>query len=171
MAKTISLELLILHIWLAVFVWQASKVVYTIGIEIIPYTHQLDTISNTFCKSSFLQATSTQRSQLVSWLGVNCLLYQPFFILSFRFVRNFWFRRCCQSQSRSHASICRMSMWLCLNSAFQCIGAVIGAGILHGSTPLEVSGSLGANGLGPNNVTGVGLVSVTPGAGNHFSQS
>ena len=49
----------------------------------------------------------------------------------------------------------------------QCIGAVIGAGILHGCTPTSVSASLGANGLGPNNVTGVGLVTVTPGAGDH----
>ena len=48
---------------------------------------------------------------------------------------------------------------------------MIGAGILHGSTPPEVSASLGANGLGPNNVTGVGLVSVNPGAGSHFFQS
>ena len=47
----------------------------------------------------------------------------------------------------------------------QCIGAVIGAGILHGCTPTSVSASLGANGLGPNNVTGVGLVTVAPGAG------
>ena len=47
----------------------------------------------------------------------------------------------------------------------QCIGAVIGAGILHGCTPTSVSASLAANGLGPNNVTGVGLVTVTPGAG------
>jgi len=47
----------------------------------------------------------------------------------------------------------------------QCIGAVIGAGILHGCTPTSVSASLAANGLGSNNVTGVGLVTVTPGAG------
>ena len=54
----------------------------------------------------------------------------------------------------------------------QCIGAVLGAGILHGCTPTSVSATLGANGLGPNNVTGVGLVAVTPGAGYHckFSQ-
>ena len=47
----------------------------------------------------------------------------------------------------------------------QCIGAVLGAGILHGCTPTSVSATLGANGLGPNNVTGVGLVAVSPGAG------
>jgi len=47
----------------------------------------------------------------------------------------------------------------------QCIGAVIGAGILHGCTPTSVSASLAANGLGPNNVTGIGLVTVAPGAG------
>ena len=49
----------------------------------------------------------------------------------------------------------------------QCIGAVLGAGILHGCTPTSVSATLGANGLGPNNVTGVGLVAVSPGAGYH----
>ena len=47
----------------------------------------------------------------------------------------------------------------------QCTGAVLGAGILHGCTPTSVSASLGANGLGPNDVTGLGLVTVAPGAG------
>ena len=49
----------------------------------------------------------------------------------------------------------------------QCIGAVLGAGILHGCTPTPVSNTLGANGLGSNNVSGGGLVSVTPEAGHH----
>ena len=53
----------------------------------------------------------------------------------------------------------------------QCIGAVLGAGILHGCTPTSVSATLGANGLGPNNVTGVGLVAVSPGAGYHCTSS
>ena len=60
--------------------------------------------------SSLLQAISTQQSQLVSWLGVTFLLYQRFFILSSRFVRNSWFSRCCQSRSQSHASISSLSI-------------------------------------------------------------
>ena len=52
------------------------------------------------------------------------------------------------------------------NSLFQCIGAVLGAGILHGCTPTPVADTLGANGLGSINVSGVS-VSVTPEAGHH----
>ena len=53
MTETKSPELLNLQIWLAVFVWKASKVwVYTIGIEITHYTNSPDTILSTFWKSS-----------------------------------------------------------------------------------------------------------------------
>ena len=76
----------------------------------------------------------------------------------------------------NHDRICWFTCWHDIilvtssyhrNSLFQCIGAVLGAGILHGCTPTPVSDTLGANGLSSNNVSGGGLVSVTPEAGHH----
>ena len=76
----------------------------------------------------------------------------------------------------NHDRICWFTCWHDIilvtssyhrNSLFQCIGAVLGAGILLGCTPTPVSDTLGANGLSSINVSGGGLVSVTPEAGHH----